>query len=103
MQLGLEDLDLILKQRRLGHVERSYGAVKTACGMLADKKRGPGRSKMTWKQQAERDCREWNLSAITHDTHTWRSGARSAIHAASQLPGRRPTDVDVGPYTCHAE
>ena len=46
----------------------------------------------------ERDCREWMLSAINpHDRHSWRSGARSAIRAASQLPGRGPTDVDVAP------
>ena len=29
--------------------------------------------------------------------HTWRSGVRSAMHAASQLPERGPTDVDVAP------
>ena len=29
--------------------------------------------------------------------HTWRSGVRSAMHAASQLPGRGPTDVDFAP------
>ena len=55
------------------------------------------REGMTWKQ-TERDCREWKLSAIdSHDRHTWRSGVRSAMHAASQLPGRGPTDVDVTP------
>ena len=26
---------------------------------------------------------------------TWRSGVRSAMCAASQLPGRGPTDVDI--------
>ena len=63
-----------------------------------DGKRGPGRPKMTWKQLTERDCREWKLSAIDlHDRHTWRSGMRSAMHAASQIPGRGPTDVDVAP------
>ena len=56
---------------------------------------GPGRPKMTWKQLTERDCREWKLSAINpHDRHTRRSGA---ICAASQPPGRGPTDVDVAP------
>ena len=41
---------------------------------------------MTWKQLTERDCREWKLSAINpHDRCTWRSGVRSAMHAASQL------------------
>ena len=62
MQLGIEDLDLILKKRRLpwyGHVERSNGAVKTAFDIQVDGKRGPARPKMTWKQLTERVCREW--------------------------------------------
>ena len=102
-QLGIEDLDLIPKERRLhwyGHVERSNGAVKTACDIRVDGKRVPGRSKMTWKQLTERNCREWKLSDIDlHDRHTWTSGVRSAMCAASQLPGRRPTDVNC-PCTC---
>ena len=58
----------------------------------------PGRPKMTGKQLTERDCREWKLSTIDpHDRHTWRPGGRFAISAASQLPGRGPTDVDVAP------
>ena len=99
--LGIEDLDLILKERRLrwyGHVERSSGAIKTAFDIQVDGKRGPGRPKMTWKQLTERDCREWKLSAINpHDRRTWRSGVRSAMRAVSQLSGRGPTDVDVAP------
>ena len=92
MWLGIVDLDLILKERRLrwyGHVERSNGAVKTAFDLQVDGKRGPGRSKMTWKQLTERDCREWKLSAINpHDRRTWRSGVRSAIvQQASYLEG----------------
>ena len=56
----------------------SYGAVKTDCDIQVD--------------------REWKLSAINpHDRHTWRSGVRSAMRAASKLPGRGPTDVDVAP------
>ena len=97
MQLGIEDLDLILKERRLrwyGHMERSNGAVKTAFDIQVDGKRGPGRPKTTWKQLTER----WKLSAINpHDRHTWRSGVRSAMRAASQLSGRGPTGVDVAP------
>ena len=100
-QLGMEDMDLILKERRLrwfGHVERSNGAVKKAFDIQIVGKRGPGRPKMTWKQLTERDCREWKLSAIDpNDRNTWRSGARSAMHAASQLPGRGPTVVDIAP------
>ena len=99
--LGIEDLDLILKERRLqwyGHVERSNGAVKTAFDIQVDEKRGPGRPKMTWKQLTVRDCREWKFSAINpYDRRTWRSGVRSAMRAASQLSGRGPTDVDVAP------
>ena len=58
---GIEDLDLILQERRLGwygHVERSSGAVKTAFDIQVDGERGPGRPKMTWWQLTERDCRE---------------------------------------------
>ena len=78
-------------------MERSDGAVKTAFHIQVEGTHGPGRP-MTWKQLTERDCREWKLSAINpHDRHTWRSGVRSAMRAASQLPGRGPTDVDVAP------
>ena len=100
-RLGIEDLYLILKERRLrwyGHVERSNGGVKTAFDIQVNEKRGPGRPKMTWKQLTERDRREWKLSAIDpHDRDTWRSGVRSAMRAASQLPGRGPNLVDMAP------
>ena len=99
VQLGIEDLDLILKERRLrwyGHVECSNGAVKTAFDIQVDGKRG--RPKMTWKQLTERDCREWKLSVINpHDRHSWKSGVGSAMRAASQLSGRGHTGVDVAP------
>ena len=85
VRLGIEDLDLILKERRLrwyGHAECS-GVIKTAFDIQVDGKRGPGRPKMTWKQLTERDCREWKISAINpHDRRIWRSGVRSAMHAA---------------------
>ena len=53
VRLRIENLDLILKERRLrwyGHVERSNGAVKTAFDIQVYGKRGLGRPKMTWKQ-----------------------------------------------------
>ena len=43
----LEDLDLILRERRLrwfGHVERSSGAIRTACNIQIDGRRGQGGS-----------------------------------------------------------
>ena len=100
-RLGIEDLDLILKDRRLrwyGYVERSNGAVKTASDIQINGRRGPGRPKMTWKQLTEKDRRDWKLSAIDpHDRDTWRSSVRSAMHAANHLPGRGPTVVDMAP------
>ena len=46
---------------------------------------------MTWKQLTAMYCKVWKLSAIDpHDRHTWRYGVRSAMRAASQLPGRGP-------------
>ena len=39
----------------------------------------------------EKDCREWKLKTVDpQERSTWRSGVRSAMHAASQLPGRGP-------------
>ena len=88
-----------IKERRLrwyGQVKRSNDAAKAAFDTQIVRKRGPERPKMTWKQLIERECREWKLSAINpHDRDTWRSGVRSAPHAASQLPGRGPTVVDI--------
>ena len=42
-KLELEDLDLIFRERRLrrfGHVEHSSGAVRTACDIQIDGRRG---------------------------------------------------------------
>ena len=82
-KLQLEDLDLILRERRLrwfGHVELSSGASRTACDIQIEG-RLPGRPKLTWKKLTEKDC----------------SGVRFAMCAASQLPGKGPTDVDDTP------
>ena len=56
-KLQLEDLDFILRERRLrwfGHVERSSGAIRTACDILIDSSWGAGRPKLTWKKLTER-------------------------------------------------
>ena len=58
-------------------------------GHTNDGKNGPGLPKMSWKELPERDHREWKLSTVNpHDHDTGRSGVRSAMRAASQLPGR---------------
>ena len=104
-KLELEDLDLILKERRLrwfGHVERSSGAIRTACDIQIDVRQGAGWPKLTWKKLTERDCREWKLTTLDpQERSTWRSGVRSAMLAASQLPGMGPTDVDDAPAPAH--
>ena len=49
-KLELEDLNLILRERRLhwfGHVEHFSGAVKTACDIQIDGRWGAGRPKLT--------------------------------------------------------
>ena len=69
-KLKLEDLNLILRERRLrwfGHVERSSGAVRTTCDLQIDSRRkggGGGRPKLTWKKLTERDCHEWKLTKV---------------------------------------
>ena len=79
-------------------MERSSGAVRTACDIQIDSKLGAGRPKLTWKKLTEKYCREWNLMTVDpQQRSTWRSGVRSAMRAASQLPGKEPTDVDDAP------
>ena len=79
-------------------MEGSSGATRTACDIQIDGRQGAGRPKLTWKKLTERDCREWNLTTVyPQERSTWRSGVRSAMHAASQLPGKGPTDVDDAP------
>ena len=49
-KLELEDLERILRERRLrwsGHVEPSSGAIRTACDIQIDGRRGAGRPKLT--------------------------------------------------------
>ena len=97
-KLELEDHDLILRERRLcwfGHVERFSGAVRTACDVQFDVRWGSGRPKLTWKKLKEKTAVSGMFDP--QERSTWRSAVRSAMHAASQLPGRRPTDVDNAP------
>ena len=94
-RLGIEDLDLILKERRLcwyGQVERSSGAVKTAFDIQVNGKRRPGRPKMTWKQLTEKNRREWKLSAID---------PREICHACSKpVAWKGALCCGQSPYTC---
>ena len=54
-----------------------------------------GRPKCTWKKLTEKDFPEWDLTTVDpQERSIWRSGMRSAMRAASQLPGKGPTDVD---------
>ena len=49
-------------------------------------------------EDTDRDRHEWNLKEVDPcDKDVWRSSVRSAIHAASQLSDREPTDVDDAP------
>ena len=63
----LEDLDLILRERRLRwfrHMERSSGAVRTACDIQIDGRRGTWKPKLASKKLTEKDCREWKLMTV---------------------------------------
>ena len=86
----LDTLDLILRERRLhlfGHVEHFICAVRTACDIQIEGRRGAGRPQLTLKKLTEKDCREWKLTTVDpQERSTWRSGVRSAMCAASQLP-----------------
>ena len=69
-----------------------------ACGGGGGGGGGAGRPKLTWKKLKERACHEWKLTTVDpQERSTWRSGVRSAMRAAIQLPGKGPTDVDDAP------
>ena len=79
-------------------MECSSGAIRTACDIQIDGRWETGRPKLTWKKLTERDCSEWKLTKVgPQERSTWRLGVRSAMRAASQLPGKEPTDVDDAP------
>ena len=78
-------------------MEHSSCAIKCAHDIQIDGKRGPGQPKMSCRKLTERDRREWLSTVDLHDRDTWRSGVRSAMHTASQLPGKGPTVVDDAP------
>ena len=57
-----------------------------------------GREAQANMEETDGDCREWKLTKVDpQERNTWRSGVRSAMCPASQLPGKGPTDVDDAP------
>ena len=75
-------------------MEPSSCAVRAACGIQIEGRRGAERPKLTWKKLTEKDCCEWKLRTVDpQEKNTWRSGVRSAMSAVSQFPGKGPTDV----------
>ena len=46
-------------------------------------------------EETDNDCHKFKLIIVNpQERSTWISSVRSVVHAASQLPGRGPTDVD---------
>ena len=98
----LEDLDLILKERRLrwyGHVERSNGTVKKP---LTYRVMG-----VAWEVQDELEATDTEgsqrveaISAIDpHDRDIWRSGVRSAL-CSKPVAWKGTHCCGYGPCTC---
>ena len=95
-KLQLEDLDLILREGFAGLGMWRLRVVQSEQHMIC--RLTARRPKQTWKKLTEKDCREWKLTTVDpQERSTWRSGVRSAMRAASQLPGKGPTDVDDAP------
>ena len=45
-------------------MECSSCAIRTACDIQIDGRRGAGRPKLTWKKLTVRDCRDWKLTTV---------------------------------------
>ena len=99
VRLGIEDLDLILKERRLrwyGHVEHSKSRQPLTYRLMENMGLGgPRWHGNSWQRGIAESGSSRPSTLIL--SHTWRSGVRSAIRAASQLSGRGPTGVVVAP------
>ena len=54
-------------------------------------------SKILKASPAFYECMVKLTTVDPQERSTWRSGVRSAMRAASQLPGKGPTDVDDAP------
>ena len=65
-------------------MESSSGAVRTACDIQTDGRWG-GREAQTNMKETDG---ERLLTVDPQERNTWRSGVRSAMRAARQLPGR---------------
>ena len=90
-KLELQDLYLILRESTLcwfGHVECSSGAIRTACDIQIDGRRGGGGGGGGGKE-AQPNMEETDGERLpcveAQDRSTWRSGLRFAMLAASQL------------------
>ena len=74
-----------------GHVVRSSGAVRTACDIQIDGRRGAGRPKLTWKKLIEKDCHEWKLMTVDPQKKEHLEIRYEICYASSKpLPGRGP-------------
>ena len=45
-------------------MKRSSSAVRIACDIRIDGRRGVREAKLTWKKLTEKDCREWKLTTV---------------------------------------
>ena len=74
--------------------------MQNGCDIQVDGRREPCREAQaycnTWKKLMKSNCHEWKLTRVDpQERSTWRSDVRSAMLAASQLPGRGSIDYDV--------
>ena len=94
-KLGLADLESHLREGRLrwyGHVQRSNGAIKCVSEMTVNGPRRPGRPRKTWNEVVRSDISAWSLgSSDPLNRAIWRNNVKTAMRAASQDTGRRPT------------
>ena len=99
-KLELEDLNLISREREgfSGLGMWSVAVARSEQHMIYRLMAGWGQGGKADMELTENDYREWKLTTVDpQESSTWRSGVIFAMCAASQLPGRRPTDVKFAP------
>ena len=79
-KLGIEDIDVALRTRRLrwyGHVSRASSCINTIRNFTIPARKRAGGQRKTWAACVKNDIKMCNLASVdTQDRDAWRAGVR---------------------------
>ena len=95
-KLGIEEIDLVLRTRRLrwyGHVSRATSCINTIRNLPIPGGRSCGGQRKTWAACVKNDLDSCNLTSVdTQDRVAWRAGVRRSRLLPTPVPGKPAAD-----------